>query len=320
MKTNEIIASLKVFTGLYKEDEINELVARKDEATPLLIDVLKQVLTNIEDYTNTDNNYWDHLYAVNLLALFEAEAAHDVIIDLFSLAGNTSEILFGDTVTEDLPIILLRTCGEDLTKIKLLVENKKANPYCRASAIVAMSFAMNEEFISREDLVEYYRALLVNIDAKDLDTFEGILLSEICDIYPEELLDDVKVHFQKHPYNQYVEYEDFVEVLEHSQEAALTDIHENAEFQHQRIEQIHSMKRWGCFNTDNGNADFDFTDDELGRGDLEQDLDFLRDYVNSQTSDLVKNKSQKIVKSTKEVKSKKKQAKASKKANRKKKK
>jgi Protein of unknown function (DUF1186) len=59
--------------------------------------------------------------------------------------------LFGDSITGDLPIVLLRTCGGQVARIKELILNKEAYEYSRGSAQQALSYAAMEGYISREE-------------------------------------------------------------------------------------------------------------------------------------------------------------------------
>jgi len=112
MKTDltETLAAFEVYDGIYKQENVDAAIELQDEITPHLLKILENVLSNPSEYAGRED-YFAHIYALMLLAHFKNLIAHKVIVDLFSLPGRTSDKLFGDIITGDLPFILLRTCG-----------------------------------------------------------------------------------------------------------------------------------------------------------------------------------------------------------------
>ena len=141
MHIEEIIDSLKLFDGTYKHKEIEEALACKDEIIPYLIEILEEVLIYPIKYAE-DDNYFGHIYALMLLGHFKENRAHKIIVDLFSLPNDLPYQLFGETITEDLPVILLNTCGGTFQEIKRLALNQGAYEYCRGSALKIQIFLL----------------------------------------------------------------------------------------------------------------------------------------------------------------------------------
>ena len=140
-KTNiitEILEAFKIFDGKYKREQVAAAIELKKEITPFLIEILDNVLADPDAYIESDDRY-DHIYSLMLLGHFRESKAHNVIIDLFSLPDEIPHDLFGDLTTSDLPIILLRTCGGSIERIKSMAVNKDVNDYCRISALNAMT-------------------------------------------------------------------------------------------------------------------------------------------------------------------------------------
>ena len=127
MHIKEIIDSLKLFDRTYKHEEIEEALARKDEIIPYLIEILEEVLSYPIKYAE-DENYFGHIYSLMLLGHFKENRVHKIIVDLFSLPNDLPSQLFGDTVTEDLPVILLNTCGGMFQEIKNWPRDSSAPP------------------------------------------------------------------------------------------------------------------------------------------------------------------------------------------------
>ena len=81
---------------------------------------------------------------------------------LLSLPGELPFQLFGDTVTEDAPIILLSTCGGDFEEIKKLALNQEANEFCRGAALEAIAYGVVAQALEREDAIRFYEEALEN--------------------------------------------------------------------------------------------------------------------------------------------------------------
>jgi len=293
MEIHDLIEALETFDKKYKRKEIDEALIKREEITPHLLSILENVLQEPEKYADPGSNYWGHIYAFILLGYFCENDAHDIIVDLFSLPNDLPSELFGDSVTGDLPIVLLRTCGGNIERIKDLILNKDAYDYCRGAALQALSYTLLEGYITREEILSFYRELFSIKDESQGSVFHDILASCVYDIYPEELIETIEKAYDEgviHP--GFISQDDFTEILEGSKEECLDQL--RAKIRERQIDDIHDyMSWWACF--------------EPPR------------------KSLSKGTSIKLLKSTvkqkkKRKKSKKKQSKASKRANRKKKK
>lgn len=92
-RISEILNGLKIYDGVYKKELIEAAIERKEEITPFLINILKQVLSDTAEYID-HNEYHDHIYALMLLGHFKEHRAHKVIVDLFSLPDDIPHELF----------------------------------------------------------------------------------------------------------------------------------------------------------------------------------------------------------------------------------
>jgi hypothetical protein len=308
MKTTlELLQTFKEFDGVYKEDEVNQIALRQEEAIPLLIDLLKNAIKNNLDYLDMESYLFDHIYAFELLGAFQATAAHQTIVELFSLPDDIPELMFGDALTEDLSMILLRTYDGDITKINGLIENESAYVFSRIAAVDSLSYLMIQEDISRDELIKYYKSLFITLrDSDDNSLVLAAVISSLCNIYPEELLDEITSAFEDKRVDCSCISFNYVQMtLKESKENIESLFEENLKARHMIYDDIHTLKNWPCFDK------AETINDHNSR--IEEELSYLTDRVPTQT--LIKTTSK-----TKETKSKKKQAKKSKKANRKKKK
>ena len=138
-KLSQTLRALEIYDGTYKREYVDAAIEMKEEITPYLIGILEKVLSNPSGYV-ARQDYHAHIYALMLLGHFGEHRAHKTIVELFSLPGDIPDKLFGDIITEDLPIILLRTCDGSLDMIRSLVLNREADDFCRGSAIGAITF------------------------------------------------------------------------------------------------------------------------------------------------------------------------------------
>ena len=247
MNIDEILAGIEIYDGKYKREQIEAALNQKEEIIPHLIAILEKVRDEPQNYTE-DSDYQGHVYAVMLLGHWRETKAHQVIIDLATLPAPLPHDLFEDIITEDLPTILLRTCGGSLEKIKELVTNKKAYDFCRGAAITAITYAVIEEITTREDALSFFGGLLAEDQAGEDSTFYSQLACSICDLYPEELMDAVHAAYKQGLIDEFfVGIEEFQEALKDGKEKCLADLSER--LSNRSLEDFHkSMEWWACFN------------------------------------------------------------------------
>lgn len=247
MEINDLLKSFETYDKKYKRDEIDEALIKREEITPHLISILEKVLQNPEKYADRDSDYWGHIYAFMLLGHFCETKAHDVIVNLFSLPNDLPSDLFGDSVTGDLPIVLLRTCGGKTERIRNLILNKNAYDYCRGSALQALSYTFIEGYITREEILSFYRELFSEEVTSPGSPFHDTLATCIYDIYPEELMETIeKAYDEGLIHSGYIGYEDFTEVLRAGKQKCIERL--NTKIQKRQLDNIHDcMSWWACF-------------------------------------------------------------------------
>jgi hypothetical protein len=246
---DEIMASLKIYSGVYEQEMVDAAISREDEIIPRLIEVLRGVLADPEPYLE-DEDLFDHIYAVMLLGHLKATEAHRTIVDLFSLPGEIPDDLFGDITTSDLPMILLRTCGGSLDFIRAMALNRDASDYCRNSALQAMTYAVVEGIADRKEMLDFFGTLFTGEETDPDSDFWGCLACNILELYPEESMDVIKNGYQNDLISPgMVGYEDFEIALEEGKEKTLSRL--KANYDRDPLDDIHaSMSWWNCFQPD----------------------------------------------------------------------
>ena len=294
----EILESFNTYDGIYKREQIDAAINMKDEITPHLIKILEDAYTDYEKYIS-DENLYNHIYALMLLGHFKEPKSHKVIIDLFSLPGDIPNKLFGDLTTSNLPVILLNTCGGSVKLIKSLILNKDAYDYCKVSACQALSYSVIKGYVSRESVLKLFGTLFTGEEADEISDFWGLMADFACDLYPEEIIDVIQQAYEDGLIMPgMTAYSDFEDALELGKDECLEKL--KVDLERNRFEDIHdSMSWWACFNE---------------KSDVLSPSSGMENGLLPDDSGHPSSKSQK--KKTKAKKKKQKQAKASKKKNR----
>jgi len=249
-RISEILNGIKIFDGIYKKELVDAAIELQEQITPSLIDILNRVLSDPNRYLESET-YYDHIYALMLLGHFKEHKAHKIIVDLFSLPDDIPHELFGDITTSDLPVILLNTCGGSMDLIKSMALNKKANDYCRISALHAMAYAVVKGIVSREDVLDFYSSLFTGNETVIDSDFWGLLGNLVCDLYPEELMDTIKKAYEDGLiFPGTIQYEEVEDALSDGKEKCLNRL--RIDLNDCSLDNIHdSMSWWACFKQEN---------------------------------------------------------------------
>jgi hypothetical protein len=243
---SEILTAFDRFDGTYKRDEVDTALALRKEITPHLIAILERVLSDPIAYAQEADSF-GHVYAIELLGHFREPRAHDVIVDLVSLPPEVPHDLFGDTITEDLPAILLATCGGSVERIVELLLDREADEYCRSAAAGALVYAAVEGVVPREEVITLFGSLFTGNEADPDSDFWGFLASSVCDLYPEELMGVIKKAFDNGLISEWIiDYAFFEETLRRGKAQVLQRVKDDLE--RYMPDDVHQrMSWWACF-------------------------------------------------------------------------
>lgn len=170
------------------EIQNNPRVYKKD-----LLKILKQEASNPQNpAARIEYNHW--LYSMYLLAEQRDKDALAPIIKLFSRKGNFLNPLTGDIVLQNLGQILASVANGDTLPITKLVENTKANEYCRAAAIEALVIMTEIGEYKREDLYQYFNELFKTLEREPIFPWSILSQSAIV-LFKKSFLKEVKQAF-----------------------------------------------------------------------------------------------------------------------------
>ena len=215
-----ILAALERFEGTYPRDVLDAALAHRKEITPHLIAILEQMRDDPYEHAE-DPEYMAHIYALELLAHFQERRTHEVIVELFSLPDDLSHEFFGDITTEDLPAILLATCGGSIEQIVALLRNPVADEFCRSAAARALTYAVAEGVVPRGEVVALFGSLFTGTEADPESDFWSLVANAVCDLYPEELIDVIREAYDRDLISkQIIGYDSFERALRIGSKAA----------------------------------------------------------------------------------------------------
>ncbi|MFN8458219.1 MAG: DUF1186 domain-containing protein [Anaerolineae bacterium] len=240
-KIQQILAAFDPYDSGYPRQAVDEAIALQAEITPHLIQIVEDVTVHPLDYLN--RNSMAPTYAVMLLAHFREVRAHSALIKLFSLPQVALEPLFGDLITEDLSMILYRTCSGSLEQIKTLVLNQKAYEYCRSAASGAMVYAVLEGIADRAEVLAFFGSLFTGNEAEPDSVFWSSIAGDIYDLYPEELMEVIRQAYERELIDLMdIGLDSFEEALREGQEKTLAQT--RAQMERRSFDDLHARMSW----------------------------------------------------------------------------
>jgi len=245
MELVEIRRQLQTFTGRFPRQALQAAIARKEEVTPWLLQVVREArqhATTLVDHPDA----MAHLYAPYLLAQFRETQAYPLLVELFSLPGELTLDLMGDFVTEDLGRVLASVCGNDTRLITHLVELPTANVYVRNAALEALLCLVACGAQPRASVVAYYRGLFQGGFPRTPSYLWDSLVCCCTALYPEELYPEIQ-----HAYREGLVDEQCVTQTEVAEELAFGKERVLAKLQDRHYQLIDNtiaeIEWWVCF-------------------------------------------------------------------------
>ncbi len=178
----------------------------------LINDLNKVLKDGIERYqffssNNPDIDINKNLYfvshALNILAEIKAYESLDVVFEFLSQDSAFTDFYLGDSITEDLWLVLFKIGNQHLDKIQDFLKKPGINTYHKTAVLdVLLQVALHQPQ-RRSDIITRYRDLLdffLNSKIEDnvIDSsFIGMLVSDIVDLGAKELLPKIELLFER---------------------------------------------------------------------------------------------------------------------------
>jgi hypothetical protein len=253
---------------------IREIVRRKDDFIPRLLDILDYVCRHLH---KIGYDYTLHIPAAFLLAQFREPRAYPKLIHLLNLDEDQEELIWGDIVCDNFFQILRDTYNGDSGLLRSVLENRSCSPWIRTTVIDAYAMLAYDSRITREDLVKYFRYLIGEIYPPSPSKDDKVVLTFLVNAVEEhgltEMAEDIKVLFDRDAVdpNMYQDYEDFIQTL-NKNEKKIRDIHMDDTIR--ELDEIAWFKKEDSADDDNDEDSDDYDDydgddftDPAGRND-----------------------------------------------------
>ncbi len=197
-----LYAPKTVYTG-----PLREIIKRKEESTPALLNLLKEVL---DDYKQVPGERCDFVIALYILAYFREPLAFPSVIQFAELPGNWCYDLLADHLTESLARWIVSTYNGNLQAIKKVIENEELDPYARNAALQSLLGLFAQKILSREEIIEYFRKLYSSelIQNSDFATF---LVTATTYMHPEEFYSEICSLYEAHTIDEFSISKEFVD-------------------------------------------------------------------------------------------------------------
>jgi len=191
MQIEEILCEFNETRGSFPLLATFEALALGESITPTLLSILDDVLKN---YKHIKPDNMDYLFALFILSAQACQQVFPYIIALASLPNDWPENLLGDCITESLPRMIASTYNGDISLVYNMIENEKINVWSRSAGINGLLALVANKYISRDSVIEYFRKLF-NSSFVNNEEFTAMLIQACIDLYPEELLPEIKKAF-----------------------------------------------------------------------------------------------------------------------------
>ena len=161
--------------------------------------------------TAENESYFAHIYATYLLAQFRIIEAYPVYVEILKLPDELPHKLFGDSICEAGGRILASICGNKLELIKELIVNEQVDEFVRCQAVGALAILALHGLQPRDEIIKYYRKLLTG----GIQDTNSLVMAEVAsssnNLYPEEVMEEIRIAYQKELVDDSVIDLDFVE-------------------------------------------------------------------------------------------------------------
>ncbi|MFT8310891.1 MAG: DUF1186 domain-containing protein [Sporolactobacillus sp.] len=255
----QIIESIKYNNGTFPKDQLQQIIKRKDEAIPFLLEIVEEVVHHPDDY---DEERIDHLYALYLLSQFRVKELFPLLVKILHFPEDKLDLLLGDTLTEGTGRMLATVYNGDLETLQQLIENTELDEFARGQGLSALVILALNGKIERERIVTYFEDLLTEKLSDEHYYFNAHLVSCCTDLYPQESYDSIKRVYAKGCVDTMVIGLKTVErALESTKEETLNKYRNNPYFKFIE-DSIAEMNWWACFDKDEKDEQF-LWEDEL---------------------------------------------------------
>ena len=197
MSPEEIVSALR-----YDGDQVSlpfeALRAAREQRRfvgPLLLAELERASGELQTVLEAPDAYIDISYALYLLAEFRESGALAPLLRILALPEADLDLLLGDILIHDGPMLIASVCGGEVTAIHGLIENPRASAYARDAALRALLLLVADGTLHRDNMIAYLRHVCSTYPAQDQQLW-SLWTQTAASIYPQELMPEIRAAFQ----------------------------------------------------------------------------------------------------------------------------
>lgn len=240
-----LLKEIETNNGQFPKEILQNIIDRRDEFIPELLNILEYTCENAGEITERDN-YFAHIYAIFLLAQFREKRAYPLIYRLIS--NSHIDSLLGDVITEGLPEILASVCDGDIELIKDIIENRQIDEYVRGSALKSLVIMVAQGIKARDEIVFYFETLFRGKFEKEHSNAWDSLAIYSYYLYPGEVIKDIELAYGEGLIDPFfIGFQDIKQQLENKKEVVLEKLCNDRDFQLVN-DTISELDGWACFN------------------------------------------------------------------------
>src|SRR5215510_5537803 len=246
IETAEILHQFDRATGKFARAAVEAAVERREEVTPELLRILEDTVHRAAQL-DAEGDYMAYVYAMFLLPQFRETRAYPLVVRFASLPGDLLDSLCGDFITENLGQVLASVCGGELAGIQSLIENEATDEWIRGAALSSLVTLAAAGQKSRDEIVTYFAGLFRGKLLRKWSHVSDTLISYSSDLYPEELLDDIKQAYEDGLVDPgFIGFDDVKRDMAMGKDRILARLADNP---HRRLvnDTVAEMGWWACF-------------------------------------------------------------------------
>ncbi len=246
MELAQALRRIERATGTFEIAAVESIVNHREEAIPELLRILEDTVERAAQLV-AEEDYMAHLYAMYLLAQFREVRAYPLMVRFALLPGDLLDSLCGDFITQGLGNVLASVCGGELGGIQSVIENEEADQWARGAALSGLVTLVARGHKGRDEIVGYFASLFRGKLAREWSQVWDELVSESSDLYPGELMEEIKRAYREELVDPgYVGLDEIEGNLALGKEQVLAKLAIDPD--HRLVEDtLEEMSCWGCF-------------------------------------------------------------------------
>jgi hypothetical protein len=190
-----LIAALDAGMDELPEEALRTCQAHRELVTPRLIEVLAEAVRLGREGTVREGNA--HVFALFLLAEFQAKEALPVILEMYSLPEHVLDDLLGDAITESTRRVLAVLAADEPDRIEALIGNRQINEFVRWEAAGALCSLVRDGRMPRDEAVHRLAGELQAAMATNDLWRATITVNDLGNLNPLEVQDEIKAAYDR---------------------------------------------------------------------------------------------------------------------------